>query len=288
MKAARFEYYAPRTLDEVVALKSELGDEAKILAGGQSLVPSMNFRLARPSVLIDINRVGQGSDPVIEGGHVSIGPLARHARFEAGLDIGPTGALLSAACKYIGHMPIRTRGTFLGSIAHADPAAEWSVVALATEAEFRVRSSAGGRVVPSSEFFHGPYMTALNDDETLVEATIPVLPGGTRTAFLELSRRAGDFALVCVAVVGSLAGDRLSDVRIAVGGVSSKPVRVPNAEMSLNGTAPSFLAFETAGKEASEETNTIGDIHGSADYRRELVGVYVRRALEQAFFPSVT
>lgn len=287
MKTVSFVYHAPETIEEAVALKGEGGDDAKILAGGQSLVPSMNFRLARPSVLIDINHIGGKHDPVIDGNSLAISPLTRHARFETDLDLGPTGQLLTSACGHIGHAVIRNRGTFLGSIAHADPAAEWSVVALALDADLHARSSSRERVIPSSEFFQGPYMTALQDDEILVKATIPLLPPEVRTAFLEFSRRAGDFALVCVGVVGTVDNGRMSDVRIALGGVSTRPLRVPNVEESLNGVTPSGSAFDEAGKEASQAVRVIGDIHGSADYRRDLVAVFVRRALEQAFLPAL-
>ena len=286
MKAAQFEYHAPETLEEVIALKAELGDEAKILAGGQSLVPSMNFRLARPSDLIDINRIKTAQDYEVKEDHIVISPLVRHARFEAPRDPGPTSALLASACRHIGHLPIRTRGTFVGSIAHADPAAEWSVVALAAMAELRARSKSGERTMAADEFFVGPYMTALTDDEVLVEARIPVLPTSMRVSFLELSRRAGDFALVCVAVVGDASAGLLRDVRIALGGVASRPVRVPNVEATLNGEAPSVALFEEAARQAAGEINTIGDIHGSAGYRRELVSVYVRRGLERAFLTT--
>jgi aerobic carbon-monoxide dehydrogenase medium subunit len=286
LKAAKFDYHAPETLEEVVALKAELGDEAKILAGGQSLVPSMNFRLARPSALIDINRVDAARASVVTDDHIVISPVVRHAHFEAPRDLGPTGVLLASACKHIGHHPIRTRGTFVGSVAHADPAAEWSVVTLATEALLRARAVSGERTISSSEFFVGPYMTALADDEVLVEARVPLLSPSTKFSFLELSRRAGDFALVCVAVVGDESGGVLRDVRIALGGVASRPVRVPNAEGALNGEVPSAALFEEAARRAAGEINTIGDIHGSAEYRRELISVYVRRGLEQAFLGS--
>lgn len=284
MKPARFEYHAPRTIEEVVSLKSELGDESMILAGGQSLVPSMNFRLARPSALIDINRVEDGAELGVHNDHISIGPVVRHARFSRPVDDTPTATLLASACRHVGHLPIRTRGTFLGALAHADPAAEWSVVAVATEAKLRLLSTAGERTIAASEFFRGPYLTALNDDEVLVEARVPRSSAeSSKTSFLELSRREGDFALVCVAVVGALEGDRMDDVRIALGGVSTKPVRVPIAEQALNGEAVSPVAFEEAAAEATKEIQVIGDIHGSSDYRRALVEIYVRRALERSF-----
>lgn len=286
MKAARFDYHAPETLDEVVALKADLGEDAKILAGGQSLVPSMNFRLARPTALVDINRIKTPADPLPVNGDISVGPLVRHARFETPRDFGPTAELLAAACRHIGHLPIRTRGTFVGSIAHADPAAEWSVVALATNTDLRLRSTSGERVVRAADFFTGPYMTTLSPDEVLVEARIPVLAGSMRTSFLELSRRAGDFALICVAVIGDASGGVLQDLRIALGGVAAKAVRAPNAEAMLNGESPSAALFADAARQAAAETDTLGDIHGSAEYRRDLIEVYVRRGLEQAFPPS--
>jgi aerobic carbon-monoxide dehydrogenase medium subunit len=286
LKAARFDYEAPETLEEVVALKAELGDEAKILAGGQSLVPSMNFRLARPSSLIDVNKINAAHEGQVIEDQLVISPIVRHAVFEAPQDLGPTGALLASACRHIGHVPIRTRGTFVGSLAHADPAAEWSVVALATTAQLQARSTSGDRTIAAEEFFVGPYMTALSEDEVLVEARIPMLPASTKVSFLELSRRAGDFALVCIAVVGDASGGSLQDVRIALGGVASKPIRVPLAEASLNGEVPSASLFEEAARQAAGEIDTIGDIHGSAEYRRELVDVYVRRGLERAFLPT--
>jgi carbon-monoxide dehydrogenase medium subunit len=273
MKPAPFNYFAPETLDEAVAIKASLGSSAKILAGGQSLVPSMAFRLARPSALIDINGIAASATATRTESGMSIGPLVRHAFFERPHDDNPTAVLFSAASRHIGHLPIRTRGTFLGSIAHADPAAEWGVVALATDAVFRAVDTSGERSIEASDFFLGPYMTQLRDDEVLAEAFVPELPVGSRVSFLELSRRSGDF----------IVNAKLEAVRIAVGGVSTSPVRTTNAENLLTGASPDSDAFRAAGAEARNETYTIGDIHGSADYRSKLVEVFVRRALDDAF-----
>jgi carbon-monoxide dehydrogenase medium subunit len=283
MKPAPFNYFAPETLDEAVAIKASLGSSAKILAGGQSLVPSMAFRLARPSALIDINGIAASATATRTESGMSIGPLVRHAFFERPHDDNPTAVLFSAASRHIGHLPIRTRGTFLGSIAHADPAAEWGVVALATDAVFRAVDTSGERSIEASDFFLGPYMTQLRDDEVLAEAFVPELPVGSRVSFLELSRRSGDFALICVGVTGRIVNAKLEAVRIAVGGVSTSPVRTTNAENLLTGASPDSDAFRAAGAEARNETYTIGDIHGSADYRSKLVEVFVRRALDDAF-----
>ncbi|HEX9312764.1 MAG TPA: FAD binding domain-containing protein, partial [Actinomycetota bacterium] len=200
MKPPPFKYARPGELDEVLALLSEHGDEAKLLAGGQSLIPLLNFRLARPSVLVDLNSVSGLDGMTSQNGTIGLGAMVRQRAAERSPDVGSSCPLIVQALRHVAHLQIRNRGTVGGSIAHADPAAELPAVALALDAEMVVRSAAGERVVPASEFFQGPFTTAVGPEEVLVEVRFPKL-AGARSTFLELARRSGDFALAGVAAV---------------------------------------------------------------------------------------
>lgn len=282
MKPAKFEYRAPRTLDEALGILGDAGDEAKILAGGQSLVPSMNFRLARPALLVDINKV-DGLDHVrTEGGTVSVGTLTRHVRLETPIVPGPLGTLLSAAAAKVGHLPIRVRGTFGGSIAHADPAAEWCMLAMLLDAEMVVASSRGRRSISAAEFFRTVFTTALEPEEMLVEVRLPDLAPTCKVGFVEFSRRAGDFAIVAASVVLHMSGEKVEAANVALGGVGGTPLRSPAAENVLSGKSPSRELFVEAGQAAAAAVEPMGDIHGSSEYRQDLVAVLTRRALEHA------
>src|SRR5438309_1179326 len=193
MKPVSFRYFAPCTVDEALELLATHGGEGKILAGGQSLVPAMNFRLARPASLIDINRIDSLDYVCEDGDELRIGALARHARFEAPVAGGALGGFLPRVARHIGHLPIRTRGTFCGSIAHADPASEWCCVMAALDGTVVLRSRRGVRRLRAAEFYQGIMATALEEDELLVAAELPLLAEGTRTGFAEFSRRKGDF-----------------------------------------------------------------------------------------------
>lgn len=258
------------------------GYDAKILAGGQSLVPAMNFRLARPEVLVDINQVAELDHVTVDGEAVRIGSLVRHAAFEQPVVDGPLGRLLSLAAHHVGHLPIRVRGTFGGSLAHADPAAEWCVIAMLLDAEILARTATGSRSIPARDFFHTVFTTDLGPDELLIEARLGRLSAGKKVGFQQFSRRAGDFALAMTAAVLEIRDGEVVDARIAMGGVSDRPVRADEAEEYLKGQPPGRSSFAEAAHLAAGGFDAVGDIHGSAEYRRDLVRALTRRALEQA------
>jgi carbon-monoxide dehydrogenase medium subunit len=282
MKPASFSYFAPRTVDDALNLLAEHGQDGKILAGGQSLVPAMNFRLARPTSLIDINRI-DGLDYVREdGSELRIGALARHARFEAPVSGGALSALLPRVARHIGHLPIRSRGTFCGSIAHADPASEWCLLAATLDAELVIISRRGRRSVRPNEYFVSALTTILEPDELLTEIRLPLLDDAWRTGFAEFSRRAGDFALAMCAAFLRLEDGRIAEARIGVGGAADRPSRIAAAEAALTGTDGGPDILREAGNIAAETIDPLEDIHASAEYRRDLVRAMIGRALDQA------
>jgi aerobic carbon-monoxide dehydrogenase medium subunit len=283
MKPARFAYADPRTLDEAVALLGEHGDDAKLLAGGQSLVPLLNLRLARPAVVIDLNRVA-GLDAIADDGAVlRIGAMARQRAVERDPVVRARCPLLSEALALVGHPPIRHRGTVGGSLAHADPAAELPAVLACLGGELVARSRAGERVIPASAFFRGLMTTALRPDEVLTEARIALPPAGAGWAVLEVTRRHGDFALVGVAaLVTPDAARRVREARVALFAVGPTPVRATAAERELAGRAPSPAAWQRAADLVVEAVRPDGDLHASAEYRRRVAGVLTRRALALA------
>lgn len=278
MKPAPFAYHRPESVDHALDLLAELGDEAKVLSGGQSLVPMMNLRLARPEVLIDINDVDLAGVEV-DGDVLRLGALVRHQTLERDPVVARSAPLVALAAPLIGHPPIRVRGTLGGSIAHADAAAELPTVMVALDAKVVVRSATRQRSIPIEEFFVGTFMTALEDDELIVGIDVPA-HGSHLCAYEELTVRAGDFALVGSAVaVQFAADDTVTDARIALSGASSKPVRVKAAEEALLGTLLEPAAVSAAGAAAAAATTTRGDMHGSQGYRRHLADVLTRRAL---------
>jgi carbon-monoxide dehydrogenase medium subunit len=282
MKPVSFRYFAPRTVDDALDLLATHGEEGKILAGGQSLVPAMNFRLARPTSLIDINRI-DALDYVREGGgELRIGALARHARFEAPVTGGALSALLPQVARHIGHLPIRSRGTFCGSIAHADPASEWCLLAATLDAELVVVSRRGQRSLRPNEYFVTALTTTLEPDELLTEIRLPLLDDNWRTGFSEFSRRAGDFALAMCAAFLRFEDGRIVEARIGVGGAIDRPSRIAGAEALLTGTEGGPSMLREAGNIAAETIDPLEDIHASAEYRRDLVRAMVGRALNQA------
>jgi carbon-monoxide dehydrogenase medium subunit len=283
VKNAPFDYHAPRTLDEVLALLAEHGDEAKVLAGGQSLVPLLAMRLARPSQLVDINEVAElaGIRPV-DGTGVAFGTLTRERDAERSPLVAEHLPLLAEALPLIGHVSIRNRGTVGGSMAHADASAELPAVALATGAEMVVRSARGERVVAAEDFFVSHFTTALDDDELLTEVRMPSGPAGAGWAFHEIARRHGDFALVGVAAMVVLERDRICDARVTLMGVADRPVRAGAAEAALVGQPVDDDTTAAAAYEATKDLDPASDMHGSAEFRRHLAGVAVRRALTTA------
>jgi carbon-monoxide dehydrogenase medium subunit len=282
MKPAAFSYFAPTTLDEALEILHSSGPESRVLAGGQSLVPAMNFRLARPDTLVDINRIAGLSEVRTLDGHLTIGALARHAWFEQPKVDGPLGVLLPKVARHIAHLPIRLRGTFAGSIAHADPAAEWCTLAVALDAEIIARSASTTRTIPAAAFFKSIFTTELEPDEMIVAVRLPHLGNDWQCGFEEFSRRAGDFAIVSALACLRIADGRISEARAALGGVVNRPVRSLLAEGVLSGEKPAPNVFKEAARRAAAEFEPLGDIHGSGEYKRDLVNVMLRRALEQA------
>ena len=285
MKPAAFEYHRPASVDEALALLAEHGYDAKLLAGGQSLVPAMNFRLAQPAVLIDLNRVA-GVDGIAEAeGGVRIGAMARQAAAERSAVVAARAPLLAETLPFVAHAQIRNRGTIGGSIAHADPAGEVGAVMLALGARFHLRGPNGMRVVPAAEFFTGLFGTALEADEMLVEVEVPPPAPGTGWAFDEVSRRHGDYALAGLAACVEVDADGVCRAaRIALLGVSDAPVLAHEAAAALVGQAPTDAAVRAAAEAASRrDIDPPGDIHASPAFRRQLTDVLVRRVLPRAF-----
>ena len=283
MKPAPFTYHAPTSVDEAVALLAQWGpQDGRILAGGQSLIPTMAFRVARPAHLIDINGIGDLARMSINDGVLSIGACVRHAAFEGDAVPGPTGALLREVVRHIAHYPIRTRGTFCGSVAHADPASEWCCVMAALDGIVVLRSRRGVRRLRAFEFFQGVMATALEEDELLVAAELPLLPEGTRTGFQEFSRRKGDFAIAMALVCYRLDNGLMVEPRVAIGGAESHARRIPQADEALRGSAPGTEVFAQASNAAAAAIDPLEDINNTAAYRRSLVRTLVERALEGA------
>jgi carbon-monoxide dehydrogenase medium subunit len=284
MKPAPFAYFDPRSLGEAVALLEEHGAEAKLIAGGQSLMPLLNMRLARPAAVVDLNRI-EGLDYIREeDGWLAIGAMTRQRAIERSEIVRKRQPLLHAATKLIAHPQIRNRGTIGGSLAHADPAAEYPAVALALDGQVTVTGPGGERTIAASDLFVTYLTTSLEPAEIVTEARLPVLPERTGWSFIELSRRHGDFALAGVAATLTLArGGACSDARIALFGVGATAVRATAAEALLRGERPNAELFAAAGAAAQREiAEPLSDIHASAEYRRHLVGVLTRRALIQA------
>jgi carbon-monoxide dehydrogenase medium subunit len=282
MKLPAFDYAAPSALDEALDLLAEHGDDAGVLAGGQSLIPLLALRLARPAVVVDINGLDELSHVSRRDGVVAVGALTREYEAEESPDLAEAVPLLAAALPYVGHEAIRSRGTIGGSLAHADPAAELPAVARALDAEFVVRSGAGERVIPAAEWFEGYLTTSRRPDELLVEVRFPSAGADTGAAFEEVARRHGDFAIVGVAASVTVAGGVVTDARLAFAGAADVPVRATQAEQLLVGERPSAELFEAAAQESSAALDPPADVHGSAAYRKKIAATLVRRALHAA------
>jgi len=282
MKLPHFDYEAPNTVSEAVELLAEHLDEASVLAGGQSLIPLLALRLARPAVLIDINRIDELSGVSATDGWVAIGAMTREYVAEESGIVADTVPLLAAALPLIGHEAIRSRGTIGGSLAHADPAAELPAVARALDAEFVVRGPSGERAVPAAEWFEGYLTTSRRPDELLVEVRFPAAGRGTGISFQEVARRHGDFAVVGLAASLTLAEGAITDARLAFAGLSDVPVRAAHAEDLLVGERPSAELFDEAASRATDDMDPPADLHGSSDYRKKVAAALVRRGLRAA------
>lgn len=285
MKPAPFRYFAPQTLTEALALLAEHGGDAKLLAGGQSLIPVMNFRLAQPAVIIDLNRIpALQTPPSMGAGDLHIGAMVRQAALEASAPVARHVPLLAQALPYIAHPQIRHRGTLGGSLAHADPAAELPVVMVTLEARFRLQRAGGERWVSADAFYEGLFTTALGPDEMLTEVAIPVATAHTGFGFQEFARRHGDYALVGAAAVVDLdAAGLCHHARLVYLNAGERPMVAASAAPILVGTQPTkeVIAAAVAAAVANDIEPT-GDIHASADYKRHLAAVLGRRALDQA------
>jgi len=282
MKLPSFEYEAPTTVAEAIDLLAEHGDQASVLAGGQSLIPLLALRLARPEVLIDINGITELSGVSAADGWTAIGAMTREYVAEQSETVAGTVPLLAAALPLIGHEAIRSRGTIGGSLAHADPAAELPAVARALDAEFVVRGPSGTRVIPAAEWFEGYFTTARRSDELLVEVRFPAARPGTGISFQEVARRHGDFAMVGLAASLTLSDGAISDARLALAGLSEVPVRAGAAEDLLVGERPSAELFDEAARLATDDLDPPSDVHGSSEYRKTVAAALVRRGLRAA------
>jgi CO/xanthine dehydrogenase FAD-binding subunit len=283
VKPAVFEYLAPRTLDEALAHLAEHGDDAKVLAGGQSLVPMMNMRLARPKVLVDLNRVPELDYIRTDAGAVAFGALTRQRTAERSDAVRRSVPLMAQALPLIGHVAIRNRGTVGGSLAHADPAAELPAVVAALDGELVIAGPRGRRAVKAAEFFVSYLTTSLRPDELLVEVRLPSATAATRSAFVEFARRHGDFALAGVALTLELEeGGACRTARIALFGVGPGPVRAVQAERCLAGRVVSDAVIREAAASAAKEIDPSDDLHATGHYRRHLTTVLVEDAARQA------
>jgi carbon-monoxide dehydrogenase medium subunit len=282
MKPAPFLYAAPRTLEGALSLLKQHGSDAKVLAGGQSLVPLMNLRLARPAVLVDVNRI-RGHDAVSPGTHgTRIGFLTRQRALERSPDLAARLPLLAEAVSFVGHPAIRSRGTIAGSLAHADPAAEIPAAITALDAEIVVRAKGRTRVIAARDFLLDVFTTALEPTEVLVEIRIPWRPR-EGTAFVEVARRHGDFALVGVAaVLGASVSGSIERASLIVAGVARTPVRAREAEQMLAGARAAPALFAEAGRAAVAPLAPPSDIHATGAYRKRLACVLIERALSLA------
>lgn len=279
MKPAPFRYVRPRTVAEALSVLSSDPDDSKVLAGGQSLVPMMNLRLARPGRIVDINAL-PGLDRVTESADsVVVGPLTRHLAVQNTHLSGPLGVLLRRTARHIGHLPIRTRGTFGGSIAHSDAASEWCLLARLLDARITVVSERGRRTVAAEDFFVSVFTTAMAADEILVEVELPRLPATHRVGVAEFARRAGDFAVVAAMSDVAVADEVVTAARVCLGGVSDTPYRSGAAERMLVGERWSADLMLAAADAAAAEVDPPSDAHGDADYRRALVRALLPRAL---------
>jgi aerobic carbon-monoxide dehydrogenase medium subunit len=282
VKPARFDYYRPATVDEAVAILERYHDEARVLAGGQSLVPMMNFRLATPAAIVDLNRVpGLGEIEAVDG-KVRIGAMARQRELEVAPLVAERLPLLQEAVRWIGHLPTRTRGTIGGSIAHADPAAEIPMVLQALDGEVVARGPQAQRRIAASDLFLAPLTTSLDPNEIITEVHLPAMPPGARYAIEEFARRKGDFAISAITVMLVADGERCATARLATAGVGPVPVRLREAEAILEQRGLAEPAIAAAAEKAAELVEPMSDHNASADYRRHLTAVLTGRALRKA------
>jgi len=279
MKPAPFQYVRASSIDDALAGLAGHGDDAKVLAGGQSLIALMNLRLVRPAVLVDINRLSDLAYIRQENGTLAIGALTRQSAVESSDVIARLCPLMAEAIRFVGHRPIRNRGTVGGNLAHADPTSELPAVAVALGATFVTRSQKGQRTIAADDFFVAPLSTTLASNELLTEVRVPVWPAGQGWSFMEVSPRAGDYALVGVAATLRAADGVCQSARLVYSGVGPRPIRVAKAEQALVGCSSGEATFREVAEIAAAQVEPSSDFHATADYRRDLVRTLTRRAL---------
>ncbi len=282
MKPPRFDYHAPQSIDQAVELLARYDGDAKVLAGGQSLMPMLNFRLARPAALVDVNRIPALAYIREEDGTVAFGAMTRQRTIEFSPVVARRLPLLQEATRWVGHLPIRSRGTIGGSIAHADPSAEYPAVLTALDGEVVVQGPRGRRTLKPAALFETYLTTSLAPDDLLVEVRLPAMAAGAGFAFEEFARRHGDFALVGIAAMVVRDGARCTTARLASAGAGPVPVRLRAAEEILERDGLGAAAIDAAAARAAELVNPDSDVHASADYRRHLARVLTARALKRA------
>jgi len=283
MKPAPFKYIAATSLEHALALKAEYGDDAKFLAGGQSLMPAMNFRLARPAILVDINEIEELAGIRPSGGATRVGPLTRYRALQRDATFAQLFPLIAEALPYIAHPQIRNRGTIGGNLSHADPASELPAIALALRARFRVQAARRERWIEASDFFTGALTTDLKPDEMLAEIELPLPKPRTGCCFMEIARRRGDFAIAGVAVMMTLGErDECTNVRLAFCGVGETPVDASSAADALVGHRLTEAATRDVAASVQAMIDPAGNVHATADYQRHIAGVLTERALQTA------
>jgi carbon-monoxide dehydrogenase medium subunit len=289
MKSAPFTYHRPASVDEAATILAAVADDGgRILAGGQSLIPMMALRVAYPTHLVDINGIQELNRAAVDNGLFVVGALTRHSRFHEVVAPGLLGQLMTQVVHHIAHYPIRQRGTMCGSLAHADPSSEWCLVAATLDATLVAQSSKGRRSIPVGEYFAGAMATVLEPEEMLVEVRLPLLDADERFGFCEFNRRAGDFALGMSLVTFRVRDGVIAHARVGLGGAEEHARRLTEAEAELVGKAPCDAVFRAAANAAAAAVNPLEDAQTSAEYRRDLVRVVVRRALEQALAGTAT
>ena len=282
MKPAPFKYHAPTNLMDALDLLQQHSDDGRLLAGGQTLVPMMNYRIAVPQVIVDLNRIDCLNFVNSENGFVRIGAMTRQRDIEFSSVIARDLPLLREAVRFVGHLPTRSRGTVGGSIANADAAAELPMVLQVLEGEVKVVSSSGDRIIAAQDVVIDPMVTSIAADEILTEVRFPVMRSGARYAIEEFSRKRGDFAVAAVAVLLEFDGNKCVKARIATAGIAGKSARLQLAEQALEGAEIDEIGIAAASRAVSEGVDAVADRNGSADYRRHLAGVLTRKALRKA------
>jgi carbon-monoxide dehydrogenase medium subunit len=283
MKPAAFDYVRPDGLDAALAALARHGGDAKLLAGGQSLMPLLNFRMLRPSCLIDLNRLRALDHVSDDAGGLRIGALTRHHTIETSDLVAARFPMLAEAMRHVAHLAIRNRGTLGGSLCHADPAAELPMMALLLDAEIEARSASGARRIAAQDFFTGPLTTSLAETEIVTEIRLPALPPRTGWGFEEFSQRAGDFAFAAAGATMTVRAGRITGARLALMGVDATPVRLRDVEARLEGEAFSAALVTDAAARARVAVQPNTDLRASADYRRHLVAALTERVLTRAW-----